>query len=280
MNTINKEKEKYFEMFYEKKFTEYDFLGTLLRLLSQEGVMKINEFELERKLFPYYRSQEYRELFQDVSCSREDFGEKLDLNNAFYREKYFGSSVWYTTCNSVELYLIVDAIEDLPYFEKSLSDDGKRKIRKLAYELGVQYAAEKSATMPLYIYKSNPNRNYFLPSGEYGRSHYSFEMLTDGEILGLEQIDTRNMEHIFYPSSYSINERVQLTNLKEICFEIKNASFALKKGLCNHKLCYSVLNTQMMDKNTLLKLVLLANDVGYESNNIPEESFVRKVTLK
>lgn len=282
MSNLNADSTKFVSLFREKVFKEEHFVSTLLRLLSQEGVSKINELDLERKLLAYYRNPAYKELFQDVVLASDLFGQKVDLRNGFYREKYFGAGVWFKSTKADDLYLIPDAIEDLPYFESSLSEDGKIKIRQVASHLGIRYAVEKISSVPLTIYGVNPNGKQFLHSGIHKSNHLSFELLTDGEVSDIQTVDTKGMEHIFYQSPYSMNDAICFENLKEICFSLNGASFALKRGLRNGEVCYSILNTEVIDKNILMQLALIANQKYDESSfyDTNEAPYVRKITLK
>lgn len=131
------------ETFSEKQFTEHDFVALLLPLLCQNGIYRIDEENLEEKLYYYYENKEFEELFQEIVPVRGVNEMKLNLYDGLYREKYFSGNIWFEQLHSNVLNLTYDKDIDLSRYEHYLSEDGKLKIRQMAKELATRYKAEK-----------------------------------------------------------------------------------------------------------------------------------------
>lgn len=282
MSIINADTKKYLENFSDKRFKEYHFVALLLPLLFQNGVYKIDERELERKLFYYYKNPNFRELFQDIVIEDLPSYKSVCLYDGFYQEKYFENGIWFDQMNSDILNLAYNKDIDLSLYEQYLSEDGRLKIRQIAQELSKRYKAEQRSTIKLSIYGINPNCHYQLVHGVHHNSLLSFELITDGDIQTINYQDNKGFEHCFYDSPFDPDEAVQLEDNKVVYIGLQNATYAIKQGLCDGKIRYCNVNTQLLDKTQLERVVDIANQKYNEAEYVLTEKapYVRKLILK
>jgi hypothetical protein len=69
------------------KFTSYNFLRLLLALLYQNEIYKIDENELERKLFYYWKIEGFSELFRCLLIEDTSNHKSVILYDEFSKEK-------------------------------------------------------------------------------------------------------------------------------------------------------------------------------------------------
>lgn len=167
-------------------------------------------------------------------------------------------------------------------YEQRLSDDGKLKMRQMAEELATRYKAEENSKVKLNIYGVSPNCHYSLVHGKNYGSLLSFELITDGDIASIDYPNIVEMEQIFYESPLVPNSAIQLKDNRVAHVCLQNATYAIKQGLCDGKIRYCNVNTQVVDDRVLQEIVNLANQ-RYEKGEyaITEEApYVRKIILK
>lgn len=281
METINKDREKYLNRFSDKPFTEHDFVATLFPLLCQNGIYKIQEQELEEKLFPYYKKKEFKELFQEIVPAKGIINlERVNLYEGLYQEKYFGGNVWFEQIHSDLLHLAYDKETDFSYYEEGLSEEGKAKMRQMARELAKTYQAEQKSKNRLQIFNADPNRLYLLVHGKRLGNVVGFDLLTDGEIETIEYPETR--EHYFYISPLDPNVAVQLKDNHVAHVTIRNATYTIQRGFSKQDLRYGLVNTNCLEEDTLTKLVEIANQSQEEEGTFltKEAPFVKQIRLK
>ncbi len=283
MSTKNKDTEKYLERFAEIKFTENDFVALLLPLLCQNGIYKINERELEERLYYYYKNQDFKELFQDIVPKRGITHHELNLYDGLYREKYFSGSIWFEQMHSNILNLRYRPDEDLSRYEEGLSEDGKSKIRQIATELSKRYKAEQNSKVKLRIFGVEPNGSYSLVHGKHHSKWASSELITDGDISKIDYPDTN--EHYFYASPINPNEAIQLKDNRVAHVTLVNATYAIEQGVCDGKVRHSIVNTELLEEDQLEEIVNIASQTYemYQGNQTlltTEAPYVRKIVLK
>lgn len=266
--------------FVERQFTEHDFVATLLALLCQNGVTTLNEKELEKKLFCYYKNSEFSELFQDIVPKKGTIDMEVNLYEGLYQEKFFTSNVMFEQRNSDDLYLAYKKDIDLSRYMCTLSEDGKLKLRQLANELAIRYKIERSSQHKLNIYAYNPNCHYLLVNGKKDRSKLSFELITDGEIEFIEY--NKGKEDVFYENPYKMDSATRLTDNEVVYLILRDASYAIKQGLYNGEIRYCNVNTEILDEEKLKQISDIANrEYTSDEYAITDEApYVRKLSLK
>lgn len=282
MTKLNNYTQKYLEMFHNPKFTEHDFVAILLPLLCKNGVYQISEQQLAKKLYYYYKNNSYKELFQEIVLTKGSLDNQVDIHEGLFREKFFSGSIFWDSMRGEPLNLRYDPNIDLSYYEQNLSDDGKIKIRKIAEELSIRKKIEQQSKQPLYIYGVNPNQTYTLVHGKSLIDLLSFELITDGDISFMQYSETNGDGHCHYESPMYPNEYRTLKDNKVANIVLKNASFAIKQGLCNDEIRYSVVNTEIIDPEILEKIMNIANK-KYDSDDFAlteQKPYVRKLVLK
>lgn len=230
-------------------FTENDFVSMLLPLLKENGVVRVNEFELERKLYYYYLKEEYRELFQDIVPSRVATASDklLNINNGLLNYKTFGGVVW-TDFHPENLILCGNI--DSSIYSKYLTADGVSKMKQMARELGIRNRIEEGSMKPLNIYGTDPNRLYHLCTGNYYTSLYGWDLITDGAVKSL-QVDRNPNSHLQYESPRKGNFEVCLKNAVSTTVEIENASYVVMQGFENDTVRRLKVYTNILDLDKL-----------------------------
>ena len=282
MSKLNDSTQKYLEMFHDPVFTEHEFVAILLPLLCKNGIHQINEKQLAKKLYYYYKNYNYKELFQEIGLTRGALDNQVDIQDGLYREKFFSGSIFWDSMRGEPLNLRYDPNIDLSHYEKNLSEDGRIKIRKIAEELSIQKKIEQHSKHPLYIYGGNPNQTYTLVHGKSLTDLLSFELITDGDISFIQYSETKGDGHYYYenpmyPDSYRTLKDNTVAN---VC--LKNASFAIKQALCNDEIRYNVVNTEIINPEELEEIMNIANK-KYDGNDYvltQQEPYVRKLALR
>lgn len=83
-------------------------------MLCQNGIYKIEEGDLEEKLYSYYENKAFEELFQEIVSAKGINKMKLNLYDGLYSEKYYGGGrVWFEQFHSNILNLAYDKDIDL-----------------------------------------------------------------------------------------------------------------------------------------------------------------------
>lgn len=277
------DKKEYLELFKDPEFTEHEFVATLLSLLCKKGICQIDEDEIARKLYYYYKNNNYKELFQDITLMKGTLDSKVDIYEGMYREKFFSGNIcWDTMRGQPLINLRYDPNIDLSCYEQNLSADGKFKIRKMAEELSMRIKIEQKSKHPLYIYGVDPNQVYTLVQGRSLTDLLSFELITDGDIFAIQYNETKGDGKYAYENPMHPNQYRTLKDNKVAYVRLNNASFAIKQGLCGDEIRYCIANTEIADPKLLEEIMNIAN-TKYEGNEfaITEQTpYVRKVVLK
>ncbi len=282
MTKLNNDTEKYLEMFHDSIFTEHDFVAVLLPLLVKNGIYLISEEQLAKKLYYYYKNNDYKELFQDIALSKCVFDNKVDIHDGLYREKFFSGNIFWDSMGCESLHLNYDSFIDVSHYEQNLSEDGKIKIRKMAEELSIRKKIEQQSKYPLCIYGVNPNQTYTLVHGKSLTDLLSFELITDGDISFIEHSETKGDGNCLYEDPMYLNSYRILKDNKVANVNLKNASFAIKQGLCNDEIRYSIVNTEIIDSEVLKEIMNTANQ-KYNNDDFAlteQKPYVRKLILK
>ncbi len=146
----------------------------------------------------------------------------------------------------------------------------------------IQKKIEQQSKHPLYIYKVNPNQTYTLVHEKSLTDVLSFELITDGDISFMQYSETWGDGRYCYESPMHPNEYRPLKDNKLVNVKLKNASFAIKQGLCNDKICYCTVDTEMIAPELLKKTMDIANTKYYGDDFALTEKapYVRKLFLK
>lgn len=262
-------------------FTEHDFVASLLFLLCKNGVFKIEERELQQKLYSYYINPEYNELFQDITTKKGINDMEVLLYNGLHQEKYFSRRICFDPMYSNILYLTDGPNFDIEKYEQFLSENGKLKLRQLAKEFGVRYKIERNSKYKLNIYGLNPNSQYLLVNGKKNRKIVNFDLITDGDISVIKTFSPFETKNIFYESPINLDEAVQLKDNNVMLVELNNATYAIKRGICDEQIRYCRVNTQILEEYKLNQISEIANREYNVLDYMQTEgmSYVKKMTL-
>lgn len=264
----------------ELEFTEYDFVAVLLPLLYKNGITVINEDELEKKLLGYYIDGNNKELFANLNRKFNIFRERVSLYDALYKEKYVAGNIMFEQRYSNILYLEYPEDYDFSQYEKALSEDGKKRIRKIAKEIADQLTLEVEFNGIIKIYNINPNHYYLLVSGKKFLSKVSHEIITDGEYYETE-FEKDNNKDILYESPLQLESTIALSEKNVIRTKVKDATYVIKQGLSNGAIRFSVLETQEDDYDRLHELARIASSRPAKNLSINKETpHMKKLSLK
>lgn len=264
-----------------KNFTERDFVGLFLRLLCKNGVYKIDEEELNRKLFYYYNDPKFNELFQDVCKKRGTLYPEVDIYAGMYFEKCFGNITWNITKPNL-LFLHYKKDADLSLYEDKLSDQGKLLMYKMAEEISTKDKIESQSKHKINIYNCNPNEFYILTHGQYKNNVIGWNLLTDGDINAINCLDTKELNYCFFDSPLYPNQKIQCNQNSIVSVNLKNASYAVMQGLCDSKIQHLRVFTCLTSLEQLSQVSSIANTEYKTSDNllIKDEPYIRKLILK
>lgn len=258
------------------QFTEYDFIRLLLVLLRQYGVYRVNDKELQKKLFYYYKNPYFKKLFEEINITAIENQKIVDLHRGIQKEKMLREIIWMDLIHANTLNLRDTSEINLEQYKQLLSNDANSKIQQIAQELGIIREIERSSIHKLNIYKTNPNQQYQLIHEE-NKKNYAFEfiLITDGNIAipdNLEQIS-----HQYMP-----NKAIQLKDPKTIDIHLKNASYVIIQTLNNYQIQYCSVYTEILENEKLRKIVDIANMQHKNQNDSikKELPYVKKITLK
>lgn len=262
-----------------RKFTENDFISMFIPLLRKNGIIRIDENELKKKLYCYYLKKEYKELFQDIVPHRDDLitDRMLNIDNGMLHFKNFSGMVVWDMMMSDKLFLAQYYDFDFSIYEKYLTKDGVQKINQMAQEFGIRKKIEENCRKPLNFYANNPNGVYHLSAGNNYKDEVSWELVTDGNIKEME-INENPSQYIQYDSPIRANTLISLTNSILSKVKIEDASYVLMQGIENDNIKRLKAYTNLIDSNKLRQIGEIYRQECKVMTN--EKPFVKKYTLK
>ena len=266
----------------EKKFTEEDFVKVLFSYLTNNGVYQVRESDLKRKLYFYYENPEFQELFQDICKARVSLNPEVDISEGLYHEKYFGGNIIWGSSHSDKLNLVYPFDIDLSDYEKKLSKTGLELMKRLAMELTLRNTIESRSTKELHIYGTDPNQIYFLTYGSYLGKDAGLELLSDGDVQYKRFLDQQTFGKCFFDSPCSNREKVQMEDALMTDVRLKNASYAIVRGIYDGKIQYANAYTNIVSEPELRQIQKIAN-TSFQKDEylaLKGEPFVRKLNLK
>ncbi len=260
-------------------FTENDFISMFIPLLCENGITRLNETELKKKLYYYYLKEEYKELFQDIVPFQERGASDrmLNIENGLYHYKTFGGSVIWDSMHPEDLWLRKERKLDLSFYRQYLTEEGIQKLYQMAQEFGVRYQAEFYSKKPFNIYANDPNHFYYLCVGKYYNNEYSWQLITDGNIKKIE-VEQFPQGHFYYEDPTRPNSEIQLKDATSATVEIENASYVLMQGSENENIRRLKAYTNLIDLELLDQIASI--DKNKCSIMIGEKPYVKKYTLR
>lgn len=155
--------------------------------------------------------------------------------------------------------------------KKKLSEDGKQKIRKLAKELAIMDETERENPHRLCIYKTSPNHIYTLVYGMISNEPFHFHLKSDGQITILK---SRPLQYdpTFYIDPIDFQKHTRIDNPHHQLLNVSNAQYTMMQAIYNNHLCYSVIETKIVDKDSLKQIVK-------EADQVPEKQY-KKIAKK
>lgn len=260
-------------------FTENDFVSMLIPLLRENGIVRLNETELKKKLYYYYLKEEYKELFQDIVPFQEKGASDrmLNIENGLYHYKTFGGSAVWCSMNPENLILTAERNLDLSFYKQYLTEDGIKRIFQMAQEFGIRYKVELCSKKPFNIYADNPNHFYYLCTGKYHSNEYSWQLITDGDIKKIE-VEQYPQGHFYYENPIRPNSEIQLKEATSACVEIENANYVLMQGSENENVRRLKAYTNLIALDSLDQIANIDTDKCVTM--IGEKPYVKKYILK
>ena len=57
--------------------------------------IKLVKNNLQKKLYYYYKNNDYKELFQDIILTKGALDNQVDIHDGIYREKFFSGNIFF-----------------------------------------------------------------------------------------------------------------------------------------------------------------------------------------
>jgi hypothetical protein len=149
-------------------------------------------------------------------------------------------------------------------------------IKEIAAELAKRYKVEQTSKTKVNIYGANPNMHYILPFGNYIGYKAGFSLITDGNINKRKKEKISGTYNCYFESPYDFKESIQLESPKITYLSLQNATYAIKQGLFNGRLQYSLVFTQLLEAAKLQSIIEIANNEYNKNDSSP----VKKISLK
>lgn len=251
----------------EKRFTEEDFVSLLLPLISEQGVRTVTEKELSKKLYPYKKRYEYKNIFQDVTSN---VGQSVNIYDGIYREQFDKGNIFRRDFSLQMHLLYTDPVDFSCYLDK-LSEKEFALFQKMVLEIVRAMLIEKMFHHQVEIYAFNPNKKYILYRGKYQEHPVAFSLLSDGKVVDKSYGNHSNM---FVDSPYSSNEKVLLEDETMLHVQLKNARYAIMQGSSDKTLTRMVVYTRYMEEPTLENLCLKAQE-EYRSDELVRHLYLK-----
>ena len=266
----------------ERRFTEEDFVRLLIFYLTQNGVYQVRESDLKRKLYYYYINPQFQELFQDICKARGTSNPEVDISDGLNHEKYFGGNIVWSSYYSDKLCLVTPCNIDLSSYERKLSENGFELMKRLVLELALRENIESHSIKKLHIYGTDPNQSYCLTFGVYLEKNASLELVSDGIVQYKKFLDQKTYGRCFFDSPCSDHEKVQMENALMAEVLLKNASYALVRGIFDEQIQYANVYTNLVSETKLRQIQKIANTSFKKDEYLAlrGEPFVRRLTLK
>ena len=263
----------------EKRFTEDNFVRLLLSYLTRNGVYQVRESDLQRKLYYY---PEFQELFQDICQAKGTLYSEVDISDGLYHEKYFGGNIDWSFNHADKLNLMYPFDLDLSACEKKLSKNGLELMKRLAWELALSNNIESRSTKELHIYGADPNQAYFLTYSKLLGKDAGLELLSDGDVQYKNFLDQQTFGTRFFDSPFSFQEKIQMENALMAMVFLKNASYAIVRGMYDGRIQYANVYTKLVSEPELRHMQKIANTSFHQDEYLAlkGEPFVRKLNLK
>lgn len=269
---------KYFNMLLGRKFDTSEFIKTFLPLLQESGVGEFNLDELSKKLYYYYKTSQFKEIFEELSIN--DYEEKLNITEVVEQEKNLAQNLWYEDSKPEKIYLNYPSYMPLNVWKSNLSRDGLNKLTKIACDFSTRYKIEITSISPLNIYSLNPNKKfYYLGSGISNRKEIRWDLITDGDIKNIKI--QNNNGNFFFENPEEIENKLLLKNNTIKALYLKNAKYAIIQGFINNEIKKIKVYTELLDKYTLEQIKNLGNTIYKTDENLIDEGkpYVRKIKI-
>lgn len=267
------------KMQQEKTLKEESFVKLFLTLLCKNGIFKITEDEVSKKLYCYRKKKEYKELFQDITSST-DF---VNITEGIRNEVYFANNILVTNTTPPGLILLYDAAIETESLKEEfkIGDNTLSLMEKMASEIAMMKKVERHSKALMNIFNNNPNKEYTLTSGKYHSKVLTWDLITDGVVQEIRPLNLKVHENWFSKEPGSkISNCVKLIKLQGKSVTIENASYAVLQGKVNEKVKEIELHTEQMDMNYLKSIREIAQQVYNEENEQFEKPTVKRMILK
>lgn len=263
----------------EKILSEQEFVKLFLTLLCRNGIFKINEDELSKKLYCYTKKKEYEELFQNITSSIDYINIKDGINH----EKYFAQNICFLEQQPEKLFLLYDAGTKTKSLKEEfkISDRTLLLMNQIAIEFAIAKRIEHHGKTLMNIFNKNPNQDYTLTSGKYHSKTLTWDLITDGVVKEIKPINLELYENCFWKEPGSKTKTlVKLNKFQGKCVTIESASYVVLQGKVDKKLKELEIRTEQMDINYLKRVSEIAHQVYHEENNLSENPTVKRMILK
>lgn len=113
--------------------SEEKFVKLFLSLLCKNGIFRINEAMISKKLYDYSKRKEYKELFQNITSLKDS----INITNGIKYERDFANKILTTPTNPPQLILLYDAATEITDLkaEMGLCDEALLQMMRMVDEI-------------------------------------------------------------------------------------------------------------------------------------------------
>ncbi|MBE6160051.1 MAG: hypothetical protein E7157_03270 [Lactobacillales bacterium] len=232
-----------------KQINVYDFVYSLISILKKKGINEINVDELKYSLNYFSLFDKYQYLFSNIN----PLFELENIIDALYIAGY----IFRFNSNKNIIYLIKDKEN-----ENDLNNEFNLIVNQLADEVILLMNSKKQIDDIEVI---NPNmKNYQIISGLYGDEIIKWDLITDGDINIIYDINHKGYFHDFR------NKNVILI-LNEVFAKkiiLENATFAIKQGRIDDVIFKNILYAECLNEEKFNKISNYFDQIEIEDSKV------------
>ena len=223
-------------------FKEIEFTSLFFALLYKEGITKVEEKEILKKLYYYYRLPDFKCLFYDIGLL---FGfDKVDLNKSLAIEKEIKNIAYDGN------YLNLDYRNyDYKNFLTRKNVECLTEMSRLVKQFALRLKIEQENKYPINIYYKDANGHYNIFQGKKQKQNVYWQLITNGT--------THFDKKIKFLMNYAENP-LNDNEIQHIrCKIIRNT---ILKGMNDDEIGRIKVFTQINNEEQLKKICEYAND--------------------
>ena len=231
-------------------FKEIEFTSLFFALLYKEGITKVEEKEILKKLYYYYRLPDFKCLFYDIGLL---FGfDKVDLNKSLAIEKEIKNIAYDGN------YLNLDYRNyDYKNFLTRKNVECLTEMSRLVKQFALRLKIEQENKYPINIYYKDANGHYNIFQGKKQKQNVYWQLITNGTTHFDKKIKFL-MNYAENP--LNDNDKIILSDIFGYTVNVCDANYTILKGMNDDEIGRIKVFTQINNEEQLKKICEYAND--------------------